>query len=126
MGRDRNENGTRSRANRAWLRSLGRPRRICRAMGLRGEIGYSLPPTHPYSFEVDHLVPVSMGGELYDRDNIDATHRCRNQWRSNRSVEEVMEIARLRRGGADEGRAPLANERQAGISLVPTCWPAAP
>jgi len=46
---------------------------------------------------VDYLVPVSMGGDLYDRDNIDATHRCCNQWRSNRSVEEVMEIARLRR-----------------------------
>ena len=97
MGRDRNENGTRSRANRAWPGSLGRPCWICRAMGLRGEIDYSLPPTHPYSFEVDHLVPVSMGGDLYDRDNIDATHRCCNQWRSNRSVEEVMEIARLRR-----------------------------
>jgi hypothetical protein len=58
---------------------------------------HSLPPTHPDSFEVDHLVPVNMGGNLYDRDNIDATHRCFNQWRSNRSVEEVMEIARLRR-----------------------------
>jgi hypothetical protein len=45
-----------------------------------------------------------MGGDLYDRDDIDATHRCRNQWRSNRGVGEVMEIARLRRtGGAGEG-----------------------
>jgi hypothetical protein len=99
MGRDRNENGTRPRASRAWPGSLGRPCWICRAMGLRGEIDYSLPPTHPYSFEVDHLVPVSMGGDLYDRDNIDATHRCCNQWRSNRSVEQAMEIARRRRHG---------------------------
>jgi hypothetical protein len=67
-------------------------------MGLRGEIDYSLPPTHPYSFEVDHLVPVSMGGDLYDRDNIDATHRCCNQWRGNRGVEEVLAIARQQGG----------------------------
>ena len=44
MGRDRNENGTRPRASRAWPGSLGRPCWICRAMGLRGEIATPFPP----------------------------------------------------------------------------------
>ena len=79
---------------RRWLRSQGRPCWICRAFGRTGTIDYSLPAGHPYSFEVDELVPVSLGGSPTSRSNVDAAHRCCNQWRSNKTVDEVLEIAR--------------------------------
>lgn len=67
------------------------------AFGKSGHIDYSLPARHPLSFEVDELVPVSKGGDPLSRSNVDATHRCCNEWRGNRSVEEVMHIARSHR-----------------------------
>lgn len=79
---------------RKWLRAQGRPCWICRAFGRPGYIDYSLPAGHPLSFEVDELIPVSMGGSATSRANVDATHRRCNQWRGNRSVDEVMRIAR--------------------------------
>ena len=78
---------------RRWLRAQGRPCWICRAFGRTGTIDYSLPSLHPYSFEVDELVPVSKGGSPTSRSNVDAAHRCCNQWRGNRSVEEVIALA---------------------------------
>lgn len=77
-------------------------------MGKRGTIDYSLRFPHPYSFEVDELVPVSrywLGGyesaqeAALDYKNLAATHRCCNQWRSNKTVEEVMRIARANKSG---------------------------
>lgn len=107
MGRDpRTANGSARRALRDWLRAQGRPCWICREFGRSGEIDYSLPAGHPLSFEVDELRPVSRWREYgypsptacaLDRDNVDATHRACNQWRGNRSVEEVRRIARGRR-----------------------------
>lgn len=88
---------------RRWLRSQGRPCWICRAFGKPGTIDYSLPAGHPYSFEVDELIPVSKGGSPTSRSNVDATHRCCNQWRSDKSVEQVLEIAR---GGKGKAKAP--------------------
>lgn len=78
---------------RKWLRSQGRPCWICRAFGRTGTIDYSLPARHPFSFEVDELVPVSKGGSPTSRANVDATHRCCNEWRGNRSVDEVLALA---------------------------------
>jgi len=46
------------------------------------------------SFEVDELIPVSKGGSPVDYDNVAAAHRCCNGWRGNKSVEEVLRIAR--------------------------------
>lgn len=89
----RRTNGHRRTQLSLWLRSQGRPCWICRAFGKQGAIDYSLPPGHPYCFEVDELVPVSLGGDPYDRDNVDAAHRCCNQWRGNKSVEEVLRLA---------------------------------
>lgn len=88
---------------RKWLRSQGRPCWICRAFGRPGHIDYSLPAGHPLSFEVDELVPVSKGGSPTSRANVDAAHRRCNQWRGNRSVDEVLRIAR----GGGRG-APVA------------------
>ena len=90
----RRSNGSRRTKLRRWLRSQGRPCWICRAFGRPGTIDYSLPAGHPLSFEVDELVPVSMGGDPLDPSNVDAAHRCCNQWRSNKGVEEVLAIAR--------------------------------
>ena len=92
-GNPRRANGTRRNALRSWLRSQGRPCWICRAFGRSGYIDYSLPAGHPYSFEVDELVPVSLGGSPTSRANVDATHRCCNQWRSNKTVDEVLALA---------------------------------
>ena len=89
----RRANGTRRNSIRGWLRAQHRPCWICQAFGRPGVIDYSLPAGHPFSFEVDELIPVSKGGSPFSRSNVDAVHRCCNQWRSNKSVEEVMALA---------------------------------
>ena len=90
----RSSNGNARRKLRSWLKAQGRPCWICQAFGRDGTIDYSLPAGHPYAFEVDELVPVSKGGSPIDRTNVDAAHRCCNQWRGNKSVETVIRIAR--------------------------------
>ena len=109
----RNANGSRYRKGRAALRARGEPCWICRAFGRAGDIDYSLPARHPYSFELDHLVPISKGGDPYDPRNQAATHRCCNEWRGNRSVEEVMAIAR---SDAIAPRPPRASGVQGRVS----------
>lgn len=98
---------------RKWLRSQGRPCWICQAFGKPGAIDYSLPAGHPFAFEVDELVPVSKGGSPTDRSNVAAAHRCCNQWRGNRSVEQVIQIAK---GG--EGVAPKVEAVQGVTSAI--------
>ena len=100
----RRANASRRDATVRWLRSQGRPCWICRAIGRSGTIDYSLPARHPLSFECDELVPVSKGGSPTARSNVDAAHRCCNQWRGNKSVEDVLRIAR----GGDAQRPPVA------------------
>ena len=87
-------NGNARRRVVAWLRSQERGCWICRAFGRPDAIDYSLPAGHPRSFECDELVPVSKGGSPTDPRNVDATHRVCNEWRGNRSVAEVIAIAR--------------------------------
>lgn len=79
----RRANGHRRDELRRWLRAQGRPCHIC---GL--PIDYSLPAGHPMSFEVDEIVPVSMGGSPFDRDNVDAAHRICNQRRGNKPAAQ--------------------------------------
>ena len=98
----RRANGHRRDMTVKWLRSQRRPCWICVAFGKSGAIDYSLPAGHPYAFECDELVPVSRGGSPFSRSNVDAAHRCCNQWRGNRSVEEVLAIARS--GGQPKGK----------------------
>lgn len=85
MGRPnpRRANGHRRDELRRWLRAQGRPCHIC---GM--PIDYSLPAGHPMSFEVDEIVPVSMGGSPFDRDNVDAAHRICNQRRGNKPAAQ--------------------------------------
>lgn len=75
----RQRNGNARRKLRARLRAEGRPCHIC---GM--PIDYSLPAGHPWSFEVDEIVPVSRGGSPLDYGNVDAAHRICNQRRGNR------------------------------------------
>ena len=98
----RRSDGNARRKLTRWLRTQGRPCWICRAFGLPGTIDYGLPAGHPMCFEVDELRPVSRWREFgypsakacaFDRDNVDAAHRRCNQWRGNKTVEEVLEIA---------------------------------
>jgi len=101
-------NGSARRKLRERMRAEGRPCWICRAMGRRGTIDYTLRFPHPWSFVIDELVPVSkywLGGyatpnaAALDYGNLAAAHKCCNEWRSNRTVDEVMRIARGRKGG---------------------------
>ena len=94
QGNARTKDGTRWRKNRQMLRARGEPCWICREFGRTGEIDYSLPHLHPFAFKLDHLVPISKGGDPFDPRNCAATHRCCNQWRSNMSVEDVKKAAR--------------------------------
>ena len=97
MANPRRANGSRRDAVRKWLRSQGRPCWIC---GL--PIDYGLPARHPLSFECDELVPVSLGGSPYLRENVGASHRVCNGWRSARElprVEAVRNSVLSARGG---------------------------
>lgn len=88
---NRYANGTRRRQVRAWLASQGLPCHICGK-----PIDYSLDwyvdprdgkrKRHPMSFEVDELVPVSLGGSPYDRDNLAPAHRICNERRGNKTI----------------------------------------
>lgn len=93
----RSSNGTRYRSLRVQVRARGEGCWICRAFGRDPTIDYSLPAGDPRSFEVDHLVPVSRGGALYDPANCVAAHRACNQWRGNKTVEQVLALAELGR-----------------------------
>jgi len=81
-------------------------------MGKTGCIDYSLRFPHPYSFVIDELVPISrywLGGyptaqaAALDYGNLAAAHKCCNEWRGNRTVNEVMRIAN---GRKDAKRLP--------------------
>lgn len=72
-------NGNRRRKLRARLRALGLPCAIC-----GGPIDYDLPAGDPMSFEVDEVVPVSLGGDELDWSNLQPAHRICNQRKGNR------------------------------------------
>ena len=95
-------NGNARRKLRARLRAEGRPCWICGAFGRPSTIDYSLPAGHPMAFEVDELVPISKGGNPLDYSNLASTHRCCNEWRKAKTVEEVMLLARASREGPSD------------------------
>lgn len=109
----RRSNGSARNKARARLKAEGRGCWICAAFGRPDRIDYDLPPNHPGAFELDELVPVSRYWEggyptpqacALDYNNHGATHRACNQWRGNRSVSEVLAIAK---GKSAEGRPYL-------------------
>ncbi len=93
----RYSDGNARRKLRARLKSEQRGCWICRAFGRPDRIDYDLPAGHPMAFEVDELRPVSKGGSPFSYSNVDAAHRCCNEWRGNREVDDVIAIARHER-----------------------------
>ena len=105
---------------RVRIAAENRPCWICRAFGRTGRINYALRFPHPYSFVLDELVPVSkywMGGyptpeaAALDYNNLAAAHKCCNEWRSNKTVEEVLAIARGERKKARRPSGPHNTSR---------------
>lgn len=52
----------------------------------------SLPPGHPWSGEVDEVIPVSRGGDPLAWDNVRLAHRICNQKRGARSPEAARRL----------------------------------
>ena len=98
MNNPRYANGNARRKVRARLRAEGRDCWICRAFGRPASIDYDLPAGHPMSFEVDELLPISLGGSPTEYANLDATHRRCNEWRKNKPVPLVLKLAKQARG----------------------------
>ena len=108
----RRSNGYQRNLRIKRLKSEGRPCWICVLAGKSGTIDYSLRYPHPYSFVVDELVPVSkywLGGypsaqaAALDYANLAAAHKCCNEWRGNKTVDEVKRlIGEMRQGNAKE------------------------
>lgn len=91
MSESRYRNGARRRSLRARVRSLGLPCAIC------GQpIDYDLPAGDPMSYELDEIVPVSLGGSPIDPGNVQPAHRLCNQKKGNKIW--------YRLGGGEEGR----------------------
>ncbi|MDQ6875793.1 MAG: HNH endonuclease [Actinomycetota bacterium] len=44
-------------------------------------LDHTLPRRHPWASEIDHIVPLSIGGAPYDRHNLRAVHRWCHQRR---------------------------------------------
>ena len=95
--------GSARRKLRARLKSEGRGCWICRAFGRPDAINYDLPAGNPRAFEVDELIPVSQYRKgnyasktacALDYGNLEAAHRCCNQWRGSKSVDEVVRLGR--------------------------------
>lgn len=99
MGRcDRN--GSRRRKLRARVKAMGLPCAICGA-----PIDYSLPPLDPMSYELDEIVPVSLGGSELEFSNVQPAHRLCNQRKGARlgftcepPTEAEIEAARQGKG----------------------------
>lgn len=55
-------------------------------------IDYTLESPDPMSFEADHIVPMSKGGDPYDPANGQASHRCCNNWRKDKPMSYVDDV----------------------------------
>lgn len=81
----------------------GRPyRRLVAAVKAQGDpcarCGHNIDPTldarHPLSFTLDHVVPLSRGGNLLDPANARAMHRRCNSARGNRVGPQPLKTTR--------------------------------
>lgn len=54
-------------------------------------IDLDAPPFSPLSVEVDHIVPRSRGGALYELDNLQLTHSQCNRKKGSRMAEDYPE-----------------------------------
>lgn len=89
MSLPRNANGHRRRQVRARVLAEESDCGICHK-----PVDKTLKTPHPGSPEVDEIIPVSLGGSPYDRDNCRLTHRLCNEQRGNgkRAARPSIEV----------------------------------
>lgn len=102
---------------KARLKAMQPPCAIC---GL--PINYDLPYTSPWSFTVDHIVPISRGGTTTE-ENVQAAHRKCNRAKGSKlflSLEEINQL-RLEQGvkvqsdnssGSDDETADICTQQK--------------
>lgn len=73
----------------AAVKALGMP---CARCG--HAINPTLDPRHPLSFTLDHIVPLSKGGDLLDPANARSMHRRCNSARGNRTAPQPLNTSR--------------------------------
>jgi len=54
------------------------------------EVDKSLPASDPMHPQLDHVVPVSKGGKVYDRDNARLSHALCNRKRGNKDASQAQ------------------------------------
>lgn len=79
MGNPRQKNRAARKNLRNRVKAMGLPCALCGK-----PIDYSLPPLHPMSYELDEIIPVSLGGDPLDENNVQPAHRICNQKKSNK------------------------------------------
>lgn len=81
----------------------GRPyRRLCHEVKALGDpcwlcghnINPDLDPRHPMSFTLDHVMPLSRGGDLLDPRNARSAHRRCNSRKGNRTMPQKLQTSR--------------------------------
>lgn len=80
----RRSNGARRTALRKRVAAMGMPCALCGQA-----IDYSLPAGDPMSYELDEIIPVSRGGDPFDIDNVQPSHRICNQRKGNRMSSDL-------------------------------------
>lgn len=85
----------RGRSGRPWRRVVAQVRATCTTCWLCGQpIDMSLPPNHRMSFTVDHVIPLSKGGDPLDLTNLRAAHRAHNSARGARLERQPSKRSR--------------------------------
>ena len=74
----RRRNGHRRNQLRDKVARMGLPCALCGR-----PIDYTLPPGHPWCYELDEIIPVSKGGNPLDPANVQPAHRRCNQLKGN-------------------------------------------
>lgn len=83
----RTKNGNARKKLRERIKMQGRDCAICGR-----PIDYTLPAGHPWSYELDEIIPVSLGGNPLDIKNVQPTHRTCNQAKGNKLMKNSINI----------------------------------
>lgn len=92
MANPRRSNGSARDKLRSRVKAEQRPCHLC-----GHPIDYGAHYLSPRSFALDEVVPVSKGGSPFRYDNVEAAHRCCNEWRGSRDVTQGVKDACKRR-----------------------------
>lgn len=102
----RRRNGAARARIKARLMAEAGGRPVCHLCGQ--PIDVRLPAGHPYSFEIDEIVPVSKGGDPFAYSNCAPSHRLCNGRRGNRPMRALAS----RSPSAQQGAMPIRTSRQ--------------